>query len=112
MRAIREQPRLTFARTIGAVCLIAAGIAIGAVVRGDNRDATRAAEIRLVSVQRSASDQRTELQRVTAQLTDAVTARNRSARALRTQRRVTQRLRRDLAAAKRKRHNTKSKARR
>jgi len=112
MRAIREQPRLTFARMIGAVCLLAVGIAIGAAVRGEDRSATHAAEVRLVSAHRSARDQANELQRVAAQLRDVTAARNRDARALRTQRRVNKRLRGELAAAKRKRHKTKPKARR
>jgi hypothetical protein len=99
MRAFREQPRLVLARMLGALCLIAAGLAIGAGLDGDDHDA--AAPLRLAAAQRAARSQRPELQRVSAELDHAVAARTRAAHALREERRVTQRLRRELKAARR-----------
>jgi hypothetical protein len=101
MRAFREQPRLVLARMLGALCLIAAGLGIGAGLDGDDHDAARAAQLRLAAAQRAARSQRPELQRVSAELDRAVAARTRAAHALRDERRVTQRLRRELKAARR-----------
>ena len=108
MRAIREQPRLVIARVLAALCLIAAGLAIGSVSRDDRRDEVRATQTRLVSAQRSAHDQRGELQRVSAELRRVsgeldrvIAARRRAVHALHGQRRLNERLRFALRIARR-----------
>jgi hypothetical protein len=68
MRAVREQPRLVVARVLAALCLVVAGAAVGGAMRDDGRDEARAAQTRLVSAQRSARDQRAEVQRLSASL--------------------------------------------
>jgi septal ring factor EnvC (AmiA/AmiB activator) len=108
MRAIREQPRLVIARALATLCLVAAGIALGAVTRDDGRDKTQAAQARLVSAEQSAREQRAELGRVRAELgrvrtelDRVIAARKRSVHALHRQRAVNDRLRRSLRLARR-----------
>lgn len=107
MRAVREQPRLALVRAFGAFCLIAVGMAIGGVLRDDGRDEARATQARLSSAQRSMRDQRTDLQRTKGRLGEAVTEVARSERALRSQRRASQRLRRELRIVHRARDRAK-----
>jgi hypothetical protein len=103
MRAVKEQPRLVVVRVLAVLCLLGVGIAIGAVARGEDRDAVRAVEVRLVGAQREARDQRSELQRIAAELEGAVAARSRAKRALDRQRRANVQLRAQLKIARRAR---------
>jgi Tfp pilus assembly protein PilO len=92
MRAVREQPRLVIARVLAALCLVLGGAAVGNA-RDDGRDEARATQTRLVSAQRSAREQRAEVQRLRAELDRVVAARRRAVHALHGQRRLNQRLR-------------------
>jgi chromosome segregation ATPase len=107
MRGLREQPRVAVARVLWALCLIAAGAAIGGIVRDDRRDEARATEVRLSSAQRSVRGQRAELQQTTAQRDRALAQLADARRAVRAQRRSNQRLRRDLRIARRARDRAK-----
>ena len=93
MRTVREQPRLLIARALAAMCLVVGGAAVGGATRDDGRDEARATQTRLVSAQRSAREQRAEVQRLRAELDRVVASRRRAVHALHGQRRLNQRLR-------------------
>jgi uncharacterized protein HemX len=107
MRAVREQPRLVTAKALWALCLVAAGIAIGVVIADDGGDAAQATQVRLSSAERSGRTQRGELQRTRVTLERAATERARAERALRDLRRANHRLQRQLKAAQRAVHRRK-----
>jgi hypothetical protein len=107
MRAVREQPRLVTAKALGALCLVAAGIAIGAVSDGDGGDAAHATQVRLTSAERSARAQRVELQRTRVALERAVAEPARAERTVRDLRRANHRLQRELKAARHAVHRRK-----
>ena len=108
MRAVKEQPRLVVVRVLAALCVLGAGIAIGAVAGGEDRDAVRAVEVRLAGAQQEARDQRTELQHMSAELERAVAARSRAKQALDRLRRANVRLRAQLKIARRARQARRS----
>jgi hypothetical protein len=108
MRVAREQPRLVLARTLGAICLVLVGVAIGSELDRGDTDRTHATQLRLVSAQRSLAGGRAQLRTANspAARADAEARRTRSqARALT---RSNRRLRHELAAAKRVRRKSES----
>ncbi len=107
MRGLREQPRAVVARLLGAVGLVVIGVLIGGAVHSDRSDEVHAAQVRLVSVQRSRAALNNELQRRTRERDRAVADRVGTERTVRSLRRDNSRLRRELKAARRTRHHTK-----
>lgn len=107
MRALREQPRVTAAKVLGAICLVLIGTAIGFALDRGGRDETRAMQVRLTSAQQSARDQRSQVRSTGVELRRATAAQARAERSLTDARRVNARLRRELKAAKRSRRKTK-----
>lgn len=107
MRAVREQPRLVTAKAFSALCLVGAGIAIGAVIDDDGGDAAHATQVRLSSTERSGRAQRGELRRTRVALERAAARQVRAERTLRDLRRANHRLRRELEAARRAVHRRK-----
>ncbi len=101
MRAVREQPRLVTAKALGALCLVAAGIAIGAVIDDDGGDAAHATQVRLSSAERSGRAQRGELQGARVALERAAAQQARAERTTRDLTRANHRLQRELKAARR-----------
>lgn len=107
MRALREQPRVTVVKVLGAICLVLIGTAIGFALDHGGRDETRAMQVRLTSAQRSARDQRSQVQSASVALRRANAAQALAEHRLIVARRVTARLRRELKAAKRAGNKTK-----
>ena len=106
MRGLREQPRVVAARLLGAVALVVIGVLIGGAVHSDRSDEVHAAQVRLVSVQRSGAALNNELQRRTRERDRAVADRVGTERTVRSLR-DNSRLRRELKAARRTRNHTK-----
>jgi hypothetical protein len=110
MRRLRDQPRLALARILGAVCLVLVGTAIGSALDRGDTDRVHAAHVRLVTAQRSLAAGRVELRSANGLAARAdVDARRARARVRRCAR-ANRRLRHELAAAKRLRLKSKSRA--
>jgi hypothetical protein len=110
MRAVREQPRLVLARTLGAICLVLAGIAIGSALDRGDTDRMNATHLRLVSAQRSLADGRAGLRTANDRAARAEADARRARTQTRALTRSNRRLRHELAAAKRARRKPKSQA--
>ena len=101
MRAAREQPRVVMAEILACLCLLAAGIAVGAVIERDNGDTARATQVRTTTAEQSARDRHAELEQSKAELKRVLAGNARARHALERLRRVNRRLRRDLYMAER-----------
>lgn len=101
MRAAREQPRIVIAKTLACLCLLAAGIALGAAIDRGDPDHVRATQVRATAAEQTARDRHAQLEQTRAQLQDATAPRARAKHALDRLRGVNRRLRRDLNEAER-----------
>ena len=96
MRAAREQPRIVIAKALACLCLLAAGVALGAANDRGDRDDVRAMHVRATAAEQTARDRHAELEETRTQLRDATAARARAKHALDRLRSINRRLRRDL----------------
>src|SRR5437773_939956 len=110
MRGLREQPRVVVAKTFGAVVLVAIGVAIGVVTKGEDHGPLRATEVRLVSAQRAARTQADQLRVLQGRAERAEAALGRSERRVKSLVRANRRLQRDLTTARRARPNSKKRS--
>jgi chromosome segregation ATPase len=101
MRALREQPRVTAAKMLMVVTLVASGMAVGALLgEGDGKGA-QATQARLSSAQRSLTGTDAELRVVRGRIERAETALDRARQDARQLARSNRQLRRELHAAER-----------
>lgn len=103
MRALREQPRVTAAKVLMVLTLVAAGMAVGALLREGNGNGAQATQVRLSSTQRSLTGTETELGVVRGRIERAETALDRARKDARQLARSNRQLRRELQAAERAR---------
>lgn len=103
MRAFTEHPRVAIAKTLGVLCLVAAGVVLGTLVDRGSPGVSRASEVRLASAQRSAQGRRAQLRVTQAELERASTTLARVEQQMRALRRANTRLRHELRAARRAR---------
>lgn len=102
MRAVREHPRVTAAKTLIAVLLVATGVGIGTLLDGgDHENRANATEAQIASAQRSLTAQAAELRTARADARRAAVTANRAGAALKTAHRTNRRLRRELASERR-----------
>ncbi|MDQ3678386.1 MAG: hypothetical protein M3401_16575 [Actinomycetota bacterium] len=100
-RAISEQPRVAIAKTLGALFLVAVGIAGGALLASGDHEVPRATQVRLVSAERAARDNSAALDASRAKLKDESALLARAKRRSKALKRTNIRLRRDLRRARR-----------
>src|SRR3954469_3178279 len=110
MRALREQPRVTVAKTLGAVVLVVIGVAIGALVNGADDGRMRATEVRLVSAQRAARTQADQLRVVQGRAERAEAALGRTKRRVKSLVGANRRLQRDLTTARHPRRHSRKRS--
>jgi hypothetical protein len=102
MRALREHPRVTAAKTLVAVLLVGVGIGIGALLDGGGRDKrVDALEIRMASARRALTAQAAELRTARADAGRAEAAADRAKTELNAMRRANRRLGRELSSERR-----------
>jgi hypothetical protein len=102
MRALREHPRVTIVKSIGAVVLVA----IGAFIDASDRSQTQALEIRVTSARDSLSARSAELRDARARARHAEMAAARAWDDLTATKRANRRLRRELAQTRRARRRS------
>jgi hypothetical protein len=107
MRALREQPRVTAANTLGAVCLVLIGVAIGALVHGGDGARMHTTQARLASAQRSLTARRAELGLNRGRIRQAAAALGRAERQATALKHTNRQLRHDLRKATRARRHAK-----
>jgi hypothetical protein len=103
MRALREHPRVTVAKAVGAICLVLIGVAIGAVDGRGDGERMKATEARLVSAQKSVSAREAKLRLARTRGQRAAAALDRAQRRISALTRTNHRLRRELRSATRTR---------
>ena len=102
MRALREHPRVTAAKALTAVLLIATGLGIETLLDGGNHENTAdALELQLASARRSLTAQAAELRGARTDAHRAEATANRAAAELKAARRANRRLGRELASERR-----------
>ena len=106
MRALREHPRVTIVKSIGAVVLVALGIAIGTFIDASDRSQTQALDARVTSARDSLSVKSAELQDARARVRRAEIAAARAGDDLTAARRANRRLHRELVHTRRTRRHS------
>jgi hypothetical protein len=101
MRALREQPRVTFAKIILAFALIGTGVAMGVLLDGEGGDRVQATQTRLASAQHSLTAREGELGVAHERIERTETVLRRERRNAGVLARANRRLRRELRTARR-----------
>ncbi len=102
MRALREHPRVTAAKTLIAILLVGIGVGIGTLLDGGGRDRRfDALEIRMASAGHSLTAQAAELRTARADARHAEAGASRAETELKATRRANRRLGRELASERR-----------
>lgn len=103
MRALREQPRVTVAKILVVVALVAMGAVVGATLDGEGGDRVQVTQARLASAHQSLTATEVELRVARGRIDSAETALARARQDARVLARENRRLRRELRAAQRAR---------
>jgi hypothetical protein len=101
MRAVREHARVTAAKALTALLLVAIGVGIGTLVDGRDHHRADGLELREASARRSLTAQAAELRSARADARSAAVMADRAAAELKTARRANRRLGRELASERR-----------
>lgn len=102
MRALREHPRVTAAKTLVAVLLVGIGVGLGTLLDGGGRDKrVDALEIRMASAGRSLTAKAAELRSARGVARAGEAAADRAEAELNATRRANRRLGRELASERR-----------